>query len=357
MRDAPLLNLVLITVLIVIAGTLLVVGKAVLLPIFVAAISIYVLTSTTEGLRRIPVFRNLPVPVLRVSVLAVFTAIVLAIAVLFSATVREIAAVAPQYEANLDRFVLHLAERYGFETHELWDEIFALTFGQIDLQKLVLGALGGFTSLGAAVFLTVVYAAFMLSERGKFERKIAAAADNDAQAQEVFHLFGRINRQIRGYITTKTLINILLAVMSYVILWAFGVDFALFWAFLIGLLNYIPYVGSYVAVAFPVLISVGQFGEFTRPAILVVLLTVVQTIIANYVEPRVVGRQLNLSPFVVLVSLSFWATLWGIPGAILAVPLTSVLAIILASFDTTRPVAILMSDQVGPGADSDIDTD
>ncbi|MDW4547909.1 AI-2E family transporter [Defluviimonas sp. D31] len=346
MKNAPLLNLVLAVLLVIMVGWLLVVGRAILLPIVAAVISVYVMVSATEALRRLPVVGRLPLVALRFAVLAGFTAVVLAIAVVFSATVREILVVAPLYEANVDTLLNRLADRFNLESHVLWEQIEAVTIGQIDVQKLALGMLGGFTSLGAAFFLAVVYAAFLLGERGGFDRKIAAAFPGDARTESIRRLVSRINEQIRDYITVKTLINIVLAMVSYVILWALGIDFALFWAMLIGILNYVPYVGSYIAVTFPVLLSMAQYGDIGRTALLTVLLVAVQVYVGNFLEPRLIGRQLNLSPFVVLVSLSIWAALWGIPGAILAVPMTSILTIVLAGFDATRPLAILLADRI-----------
>jgi hypothetical protein len=102
----------------------------------------------------------------------------------------------------------------------------------------------------------------------------------------------------------------------------------MFWAVVIGLFNYIPYVGSIIGVALPVVLSLAQFGSFGTTAVLAGLLMAAQTWVGNILEPRMIGRQLNLSPFVVLVALSVWSALWGLPGAILAIPMTSMLVII-----------------------------
>jgi predicted PurR-regulated permease PerM len=129
-----------------------------------------------------------------------------------------------------------------------------------------------------------------------------------------------------------------------------GVDFALFWAVMIGLMNYIPYVGSLVGVAFPVVLSLAQFGSIPTTLILCGLLTAAQTFVGNVLEPRWIGRQLNLSPVVVLLALSFWAALWGIPGAILAVPMTSMITIVCGAFPASRFVAVLLSEKVDENA-------
>jgi predicted PurR-regulated permease PerM len=127
-------------------------------------------------------------------------------------------------------------------------------------------------------------------------------------------------------------------------MWLLGIEHAGFWAIMIGVLNYVPYVGSVIAVFFPVTISLVQFASFTQAAEALVLLTVPQMAIAYYVEPKFLGRTVNLSPFTVLLSLAVWSALWGMMGAVLAIPLTAMVAIILAEIPSTRFVAVLMSD-------------
>jgi len=348
MKDALLLNIVLSLMLAILIGWLLYIGKSVLLPIFVALISVYLMVSATDALRRVPIIGKLPSIALQVVVLAGFTAAVLGIGVVFSATIREISSVSATYEANLDRLIEGIAVRFDLSSYDLWAEIQAATIEQIDLQRVIIALLGGFTSFGGTIFLIVVYAAFLFGEREIFARKTAAAFADKGQAEAILHVVTRINEQVRDYITIKTLINVILGMMSYAVLWGLGADFALFWALLIGLLNYIPYVGSYIGVAFPVIFSLAQFGEIGRTALLAAVLIAVQMFVGNYLEPRMIGRQLNLSPFIVLVSLSLWTALWGVQGAILAVPLTSILAIVLSEFTATRPVAILLAERTTP---------
>ena len=143
----------------------------------------------------------------------------------------------------------------------------------------------------------------------------------------------------------KTLINVILGVVSYLIMLFMGVDFAVFWAVLIALGNYIPYVGT-VSVLFPIVFSLAQFGSLATTLILAALLTLAQIVSDNMLEPKMIAKQLNLSPFVIVVALSLWSALWGLAGAILAVPLTSMLAIIFAAFPATRFLAVLLAERI-----------
>lgn len=346
MKNAPLLNLALSVFLVIAVGWLLVAGRPILLPFMTALIGSYIMVSASDMLHRQPGFRRLPPVLLRVSLLLVFALGIVAFAVLIASTVREIAAVAPQYQANFEALVARTADRFDLDRQEIWDELKAVTVDRIDIRAMVLGILGGFTNVGATVFLVIIYAAFLIAERGAFVRKLQAAFPNPKQADMTLRMVREINAKISDYLVAKTLINVVLGLLSYAILWAFDVDFALFWAVAIGLLNYIPYVGSYLGVAFPVVLSLAQFASLPITLSLTVLLVAAQFILGNVVEPRYIGRRLNQSPLVVLIALSVWTAMWGVPGAILAIPMTSIIAIVLASFEQTRFMAVLLAERV-----------
>lgn len=346
MKDAPLLNFALAIFLMVSVGWLLFVGRPIILPIVAAIIAVYVLVSASHAIHRQRFMSVVPLALIKLFLAIIFGTTFILFAALAAATVREIASVAPIYEANIDAFLIGIAEKYELDQEELWRHLRAVTIDAFDLRVVLLGLLGGFTNVGAMVFLIVIYSAFLLGERSGFQVKLQAAFPNEEQAKKAIELIGKMNSRVGDYLAAKTLLNILLGLVSFVMLWAHGVDFAFFWAVVIGLLNYIPYVGSYLGVFFPVVLSFAQFVSLPLTLSLGAFLIVTQFLVGSVIEPRFIGRQVNLSPVVVLGALSVWTALWGIPGAILAVPMTAVLAIVLASFESTKFLAILLSDQV-----------
>jgi predicted PurR-regulated permease PerM len=122
-----------------------------------------------------------------------------------------------------------------------------------------------------------------------------------------------------------------------------GLEFAVFWAVLIALLNYIPYIGSLLGVVFPTAMAVIQFASPSEVLIVLAALVVAQFVIGNVLEPYLMGNSLNLSPFAILVGLTVWSGLWGVAGAFLAVPITAIMAIVFSEFAGTRPIAVLLS--------------
>ncbi|MCB1501457.1 MAG: AI-2E family transporter [Bauldia sp.] len=334
---------VLAVVLAFIVGTLLVLGRHLLVPIFAAVIAVYVLVSAAEALGRVPGIGRLPSSLRRMLVLLCFTLAFLGLGLVAASTIDQLIDVAPTYRENFDAILAEVTGALGMSEQATWEDIRALTVDRIDVQALVTGLLGSVTSFGGSLFLIVVYAGFLMAERDAFARKARAAFPAGAGTDHIRHMLADINRKIADYLAVKTLVNVIGGAISYVVMLAVGLDFALFWATLIALLNYIPYIGSLVAVALPLLLSLAQFGSIETTLVLAALLIGAQLISDNLIEPRLIGRQLDLSPFVVLVALSFWSAIWGLSGAILAIPLTSMLAIIFSGFPATRFISIFLA--------------
>lgn len=347
MQNTPLVNLFLAVGLVLMIGWLLIAGQTILLPIVLAIIAVYVLTTAAEALGRLPFARRLPLFVLHGIVLLIFTLVVIAFALIISVTLREMVAVMPGYQRNLEILTSKVAAIGGIKD-PTWDDIVEVTLGKIHLQTIMFRVLGGLSSFGLTVFLVVVYSGFLMAERRGLPAKLAAAFPRGHQAELTGRILRDANRRIGDYLAIKTGINIILSLISFAILWWMGVDFALFWALIIGLFNYIPYLGTIVGVSLPVLLSLAQFGSLGTTAVLGALLIAAQTYVGSILEPRVIGRQLNLSPFVVLVALSVWTTLWGLPGAILAIPLTAMIGIICGAFPETRFVEALLANRHEP---------
>ncbi|MEZ5740296.1 MAG: AI-2E family transporter [Burkholderiaceae bacterium] len=242
--------------------------------------------------------------------------------------------------------VAKISSILGTQAHPNWQTIREATVDRVNVEKLIGTVLGSVGSIAGTVFAVVIYAVFLMAERNDFPKKLAAAIPEYRRVEHTCAILADINQRIGDYLAVKTLINAILALISFAILWFWNVDFAVFWALLIGLLNYIPYVGSLLAVVFPVLLALAQFGSLQTALIIAALLTATQMWVGNALEPRMIGNRVNLSPFVVLVALSVWSSLWGLAGAILAIPMTSMLSIVLGAFAATRPLAVMLTNDL-----------
>jgi predicted PurR-regulated permease PerM len=206
---------------------------------------------------------------------------------------------------------------------------------------IILSALGPFISFMSELLLVLVFMIFILSGRGRMEKKIALAFSPD-QASTVSRAVRKIDHQVQKYLGVKTLMCIITGVLTTVILALFHLPFAIVFGVLAFLLNYIPTLGSIIATALPVLLATFFFGNLGPAAGILVLLMTVNVVLGNVVEPRLMGRGLGLSPLLVFFSLFFGAWLWGIPGMILAVPILAVIKIIFSNVPSLKTLEAMM---------------
>lgn len=226
------------------------------------------------------------------------------------------------------------------------DENFLRTF-QISPEDLASTAREAFERIRTSTtmtVLTILYILFLVAEKVSFPARMALAFGEESGLQ-ILSVIESINLAISQYIAVKTLVSALAGILSYAVLAGFDVELAATWGILIFLFNYIPYVGSLVAVALPVLLSFLQFDEAWKPIVIACFLVGIQQLIGNWIEPRMAGQRLDVSPFLIVVSLAFWWFMWGIIGAILAVPLLVILKIILDKIPETKPIATLISNR------------
>ncbi|MDE4134597.1 AI-2E family transporter [Phaeobacter sp. QD34_3] len=330
--------------LLLMVGWLLTAGQAILLPILIAIIAVYILTTAAEVLSGVPIIGHLPRTARRLLVLLAILAAFMVLASFITASATAISAALPTYAANLDKLQHELLTYLGVDEVPSWANLGESLLDLIDATTLMPAMLATISNGGTLIVGAALYAVFILTELDRLPEKTLMAMRDPEDAAHTLELARKINDKIGGYLAAKTLVNVILGLISYAILLALGIAHPAFWAILIGLLNYIPYIGSIIAVFFPVTISLIQFGSFGHAALALVALMTPQMIIGYYMEPKYLGQSVNLSPFSVLLALALWTELWGMTGAILAVPLTAMVMIILAEIPTTRWIAVMMSE-------------
>ena len=203
----------------------------------------------------------------------------------------------------------------------------------------VLSATG--TTLFATVlvfFLTLI----MLVEAPKWRQKIVNLLDA-SERRKAMNAIDVIAELLRVYLVARTILGVITAILYAAWLWIFGVDLLVVWALLAFLLNYVPTLGSLVAGVLPVIYAFVQ-KDFGTAIAVGAGIFVIEQVMGNYVDPRVQGRQVSLSSLVVLITLLVWGWIWGIAGAILAVPITIAAMIICARIRPLRPFALMLSN-------------
>lgn len=194
----------------------------------------------------------------------------------------------------------------------------------------------------------LIYLGFMLASRKSFKNKLTELfQDGESGAVEVFQ---RIQHGVESYIWVQTVVGLIIAVASALMMWPTGIHHILFWAFLIFLANYIPAIGAAIGVLLPPLFALVDQDTIWEPIALLIGLEALHFTVSHIVQPRMQGQSLNIDPIVVLLSLAFWGVLLGLAGAFLSTPLTVIVMAVCAEFPATRGVAVLLSNDGKPYA-------
>jgi len=215
------------------------------------------------------------------------------------------------------------------------------------------------SSLVGDMVLVFIYVAFLIVSAGAFSKQLDEIFKRPKDRTRARLIGQEIRRTMEQYLWVQTALSIVSTLLTYVTLLIIGLDNALFWAFVIFVLNFIPTVGSIIATILPTLFAVVQPlsawpdwmpNDSLLCAVIVFLgVSVWQFLIGNFVAPRMQADSLNLSPLVVLLSLAVWGALWGPAGMFLSAPLTVMVMIVLGQVPGARWIAVLLSANGNPG--------
>ncbi|MGF1525870.1 MAG: AI-2E family transporter [Candidatus Competibacterales bacterium] len=317
----------------------LVIGKFLLLPLVVAVLLWYFLIRLGEVYGHLTLGHfQLPHRVALVLAFATVYGVIYLVSTIVGNSLQAVVVEAPKYQDKFNELVNYVNSLLG-EQMVNRDQLMANLSVTDVISRLALALSGIAGDLG----LIAVYVLFLLMEQRSFDAKLRALCPTEQRYQETRVLFRRIATEVDTYLWIKTLVSLLTGALTFAVLSLFQVDFAGFWGLLTFLFNYIPYIGSIVAVALAVLVSLVQFTNPATALFLGTLLIGIQFGVGNVLEPHLMGRSLNLSPIVILLSLAFWGSIWGVWGMVLCVPAMVIINIVLAHFPQTRPVAILLS--------------
>ncbi len=319
---------------------LLIQGRDLLIPMALALVVWYLINALASGIRRvIPDSLEPPEWVSVALAMAVMILVFALLGRLIGGSLAGVSLAAAGYQDNLDQLIQRIAGVLGIEDTPTMGEV----FDEIDLRAMI----GRFAESAAAVAgrigIIVIYVVFLFLEQKSFDAKLSAMFADKERENTARRILSQIQDDVQTYLWVKTSMSVLTGGLSYVVLRLVGVDFPEFWAFVIFLLNYIPNIGSLLGVAFPALLALIQFDTITPFLVVAVALGAIQFAIGNLLEPRIMGRSLNISPLVVILSLAIWGTIWGIVGMFLSVPIMVIVMIVCAHFQSTRPIAVALS--------------
>lgn len=336
---------------VVLAGFLARLLSSVIIPIIFAVMLSFVLLPL---IKKINLKTGIPWVLSTIIVVFLFTVAFLGISSLLISSLTKIIAEYPKYESKFMAVYQVLAKSFNLEIDEsksfienMWNFLKVREY----VQKAAVFLSSGTFSFSKNFFLILLMTTFLLIEMRITKRKMYYAFSKDKdKISKVSH---QIVNETMQYISIKFVISLTTGIICFLATWLTGMDFPVIWAFLAFIMNFIPIFGSIISVGLTTIFAIVQFNpSWTIPLFILIFLTSVNILLGNIIEPRIEGKNLGISPFVILVSLSFWGYIWGFTGMLIAVPITVIIKIICENIDYLNSIAIILGNN--PKKDKEI---
>jgi predicted PurR-regulated permease PerM len=346
-KTMQMINISLIIIVTFLCGWILILGKSIILPFMVALFMSFLFNPLMSRLVR----WKFPAPL--ALTLTLFTAflILYLLGMLIYSNIQLFAEQFPVYQEKVIGFLKDFSTQYEEWSGKPFNWKFSENIDWIGtLQNSpvtggLLSGVGAFFSVAGNLVMVIIFMAYLLAGRRKLSLKIHHAFSKEKAGQMVA-IFENVTDQIQRYMIAKTIISLASAILCIIVFYSFGLDFAIFWGFIIFILNYIPNIGSAISTIMPILFGMFQFASFSRALWMSIVLMLVQMISGNIIEPKFMGKSLNLSPLMVILFLIFWGFIWGITGMILAVPILVAFTIIVENVDSLRFLSVFLRQDI-----------
>lgn len=330
----------LISVVIVIA--VLVIGQNMIIPLIFASLIWLIMRQIRITFDRIGFIRKFVPKWIKtlLSTVLLFVAVGF-IGKIVQSNIRDLIAHYPVYEANVQH------------TLEYWNKLspYSLSNAAEHLSaKMVNGTylpvlLNSIQGIISSIAIVLTYMLFILLEESSFQPKLALIFPNSEKYGVRMQVIREITHAVTHYIGIKSTIAASTAGLSFIVFKSIGIDAAFFWSLLVFLFNFIPFIGVFVSTLLPAAFALFQFSSQTESLIILFCVGGLQFIMGNIVEPKIMGKSMNVSPLVVILALGFWGSIWGVAGMFLSVPLTVIMVIVFSKFKSTKPIAIALSEK------------
>ena len=313
-------------------------GKFIFLPLFLALFFYLVIKSVTNKVlilinSRFKVnlnkFNAMALMLITISTVAYFLWIILELNI--NAVLRK----SDMYQVNFEKILLYLSKK-PFNSFLEKSDLFS-SFDMLTIFSNILNSLSSFA--GNFVFV-IIFIIFLIFEENHFKKKL-----NSILKSSNIRILNKINFDIFFYFQLKTITSFLTGIFTFIILFFLENDLAPAFGIVSFFLNFIPFIGSLLSILLPFVFSAVQFLNFFEPTLTFFLLLLIQIYIGNFLEPKLMGKTLNISPLVMIIFLTIMGKIWGVAGMFLSVPLLVIILIIFRNMNSTKKIAIMLSEK------------
>lgn len=318
--------------------------SSVLLPVIISVMLSFVLLPI---IKKLNVKTGIPWVISSILIMGLFIIVFFALFSLLARSLSMIVAEYPKYETKFMSIYTVVAKSLDLEIDEsksFFDNIWSFLKVREYVQKAAVFLSSGMVAFGKNLLSVALLSMFLLMEMRISKRKMHYAFREDKE--KINRVLHQIARDTVNYISIKFLISLITGVLCWGVTWMLGMDFPVVWAFLAFIMNFIPIFGSIISVGITTLFSIIQFypESIGKSVFILLFLIILNFTLGNILEPRIEGKNLGLSPFVILVCLSLWGYIWGFFGMILAVPMTVIIKIICENIDYLNSLAVILGN-------------
>ncbi len=314
------------------------------IPLMVAVLLAFVMYPFCQKLKRI----HVPWALSILLIIAIAFVLFYFFGSLLVSSLKTIVAAYPRYESRFTSIYKIFAEKFKIPFDEdlglinnLWNSLNVRNI----VQNIAITLSSSLVSVLKVILLIVLLIVFLLLEFQSLKLKIDAAFTAEETHRTIVNIAHNIITEVTHFLSIKFIISLMTGFLVFAGTFVINMDFPIVWGFLAFVLNFIPNFGSIISCGLTMLFAILQFYPSWEYIIYVgILMVAVNMVLGNIVEPRWEGTDLGISPFIILVSLSFWGWMWGFVGMILAVPLMVVIKIVCENIDALRPIAILLGN-------------
>ncbi|MBQ9630684.1 MAG: AI-2E family transporter [Treponema sp.] len=322
----------------------------VVIPVVIAIILSFIMLPVVRAMRKIRIPWIL-------GVIIVTTLVIICIVVIGTLLIASLKTIIEQQSKYVEKLsaiyeAIPLNFNFQFDADKSFFKNMQMAFdGLFDLGQVLSRAMLSFSTNMLSFFrvtLTIILMfIFLLIEVDTTSEKLKEAFEGKLKTRMPI-IAKQIMFQVMRFLSIKFFFSLVTGILVYASAKIIHLDFAIVWAFIAFVLNFIPNFGSIFSVGVTTLFALLQFYPTSRWQIIFIFIMMlcINMILGNFIEPRIAGNNLGISPFVILIMLSLWGWMWGFVGMILAVPLTVILKIICENVSLLHPVAILLGNKV-----------
>ena len=260
--------------------------------------------------------------------------------------IQNLSSISEKLQTTINDIFAWINQKIGFSKTEGENWISENSSKMLEGPLSFLGqGLSSSTAFIANLILTLIYTFFFLLYRSAF-KQFALIQFSPERRIQVADLLDRIKRVAQKYLSGILTVMLILGVLNSIALWLIGIQYALFWGFIAGVLAIIPYVGTFIGGLLPFLYALATTGTVWQPIAVVISFNLVQTLENNFITPKVAGSSVKINPFAAVLALIVGGAMWGIAGLVLSLPIIAVTKVLMEQVDVLKPFSFLLGSSV-----------